>query len=215
MAGISAQGGVLEVGRRRPLPYIIAIHLIVLPFELVSYCLSVWSIVDKNAKYTTPIFIAVISWCSILLFVIFFEIIDWIRHFDKNGSLKYKFYQTFLYGENKDMPDEEKKILINKFWNLSKSTATKFLRRKVTDFKPTDKDGKEEAISEAADTMADFVMNLDLTVTDTLMGLFILRWQTTQWIGGKTEIDPEIPLRTTDPDTMTLAEKVLDTLFTW
>uniref|UniRef100_A0A0X3NU94 sn-1-specific diacylglycerol lipase n=1 Tax=Schistocephalus solidus TaxID=70667 RepID=A0A0X3NU94_SCHSO len=210
IAGISAQGGALEVRKRRLLPFFVGLHLFVLVLELVSYCLSIWQMVDNCTfgKSTYSNFLVVICWCSILLFVICFEIIDWIRHFDKNGALKYKFYQTFVYGENKNLSEEEKKVLIEKFWNLSKSKWTNFIRRKITDFKPTDKDGKQEAIEEAATTLADVFMNLDLTFTDMLLGLTILRWQTTQWIGGKTELDPEVLLCMTDPVTNDVAEKI-------
>ncbi|KAL7058297.1 hypothetical protein AAHC03_016899 [Spirometra sp. Aus1] len=210
MAGISAQGGVLEVRKRRPLPFFIAAHLIALPIELILYCLSIWATVEYDKAQTSakPNSVGVICWCSILMFIIFFEVIDWIRHFDKNGSLKYKFYQTFVYGKNEDLPEEKKKVLVEKFWKLSKSKWTKFVRRRITDFKPTDHDGKEEAVNEVALTLADVFMNLDLTSTDALLGLTLLRWQTTEWVGGKTELDPEILLHTTDPATMDVAEKM-------
>ena len=99
-----------------------------------------------------------ICWCSTLICLIVFEIVDWIRHYDKSGKIKYEFYQTFLYNGKNEKSEEEKRELIREFRMLTKNKWQKFLMKLVTPHCFDKDDGKEDAVTALAGAAADFLM---------------------------------------------------------
>ncbi|VDD82804.1 unnamed protein product [Mesocestoides corti] len=143
-------------------------------------------------------FVAVIAWCAILLFTIVCEIIDWIRHFDKHGRLKYQFYQTFLYGDGNDKTDDEKRELIEAVRQISHIRWSGFISDKITSSKSPD-DPRGEAVTAVASAISDLLTDLDLTFSDLAVGLLLLQWQTKYWIGGQSRVPAKYVLKQTDP----------------
>ncbi|VDM36432.1 unnamed protein product, partial [Hydatigera taeniaeformis] len=118
IAAVSGRGGVMEVQKRKPLGPLIIVHFLLMILELIFYCLSIWQVVvfrnDHSYVDLHSAFVAVICWCSVLMFTIVCEIVDWIRHYDKDGRLKYEFYNTFLYdGVDKKTEDEKRELVMN------------------------------------------------------------------------------------------------------
>lgn len=91
-----------------------------------------------------------------MLFATVFEIIDWIRHYDPHGKLKYKFYNTFLYGDGLYKSDYEKKELIKEMHRITRSKFVKLIHEHLTTYDYLEDDGKEEAIMAVASALADF-----------------------------------------------------------
>lgn len=50
-----------------------------------------------------------------------------------------------------------------------------------------------------ADFNYSFAQDLDLTTSDVMLGMMLLRWQSNQWIGGQTQVPAKFILDQTDP----------------
>lgn len=97
-----------------------------------------------------------VVWCSIMLFCIFFEIIDWVLHFDSHGKLKYAYYETFLYGNGDDKTEAEKKELIELMHQISGITFTKVMRKLLKDDKINSNE-KDRALAAVSAVVSDFI----------------------------------------------------------
>ena len=93
-----------------------------------------------------------------MIFLIVFEIIDWIRHFDKDGKIKYEFYQTFLYDENCQKTDNEKRELIKEFRQLSYEKMQKGLTKLFAFGGAKNHIDREKAITVISEFLMDFVV---------------------------------------------------------
>ncbi|VDL44585.1 unnamed protein product [Hymenolepis diminuta] len=178
--------------------------------EVVFCSLSIWQIdslfnsPDKGVNFSA--FVSVITWCSILLFAIVFEWIDWIRHYDEHGRIKYQFYQTFLHKEESWMDDEEKRELVHKIREIKHFHWQEVLTEKFASSKNEDiDDDKIEAISAVASALTDLLIDLDLTSSDLIVALILLRWQSDQWIDEQGLVPVKNVLKETDPDLTNVA----------
>ncbi|KAM3182794.1 hypothetical protein ACTXT7_011611 [Hymenolepis weldensis] len=161
---------------------------------------------DYYQGATFSAFVSVITWCSVLLFAVVFECIDWIRHYDEHGRIKYQFYQTFLHGEESWMDDEEKRELIQKIREIKHIHWQEVLTEKFASSKNEDSnDDKIEAISAVASALTDLLIDLDLTSSDLMVALILLRWQSDQWISERGLVPVKNVLKETDPDLTNVA----------
>ncbi|KAL5106379.1 Diacylglycerol lipase-beta [Taenia crassiceps] len=177
--------------------------------ELIFYCLSIWQLVvlhsDRANVDTHSAFVAAICWCSILLLTIVCEIIDWIRHYDKDGRLKYEFYETFLYDGSDKKTEEEKRDLVMKMRMVEKFKWHKVLSKKLNSVDDYDSDDKEDALNAVSAAFVDLLTDLDLTKSDVAIGLLLLRWQSDRWIDGHGRVPAEYVLEQTNPALTDLA----------
>ncbi|BHF75081.1 hypothetical protein SprV_0501817600 [Sparganum proliferum] len=184
-----------------------------IPFEAVFYGLTIWQSNDlhSQSKYAfgQSEHVSVLCWSGIGLVLVCFEVTGWIEHYDRNGSVKYRFYCNFYYGGQSTMQKSEKHKLVQKMRSLSTAKWTKVLGAFAKNHNSSDQDDKKAAIGEIASMLSEYLSDLDLTPSDILMGLFILQWQSMQWIGGKPVVHANYVLEQTNPVTTDVAEKVL------
>ncbi|VDO08622.1 unnamed protein product [Rodentolepis nana] len=136
------------------------------------------------------------------------EILDWIRHYDVHGRLKYKFYFTFLYdyGDNSNKTDDEKREIIKQIREVSHSKWKKILQSYlISSSTVAEGESLDDAINVVSGALVDFFADLDVTPTDLALGLTLLRWQSLQWIGGHSRVPAENVLQQTDPVTTDIA----------
>ncbi|VDN96578.1 unnamed protein product [Rodentolepis nana] len=123
-----------------------------------------------------------------------------------NGRVKYQFYQTFLYGEETLLDDEEKAELIRQIREIGKFSLRDFLCKKFAAAPCGDtEDDRNEAIDAVASALTDFSTDLDLTMSDLSVALILLRWQSDQWISGQGSVSVENVLKQTFPDITNIA----------
>ncbi|VDK75986.1 unnamed protein product [Dibothriocephalus latus] len=202
----------MQTTKRKALPYIIGLHLAFLLFEADFYCLAIW---QSHELHNQPVYsfgqaeyLSVMCWSGICLVFVCLEAIDWVMHFDRNGSVKYKFYKAFYYEDQSYLKETEKRKLVQKMRCLSTKKWTKVLEAFVKTYKPPSRDDKKMAVGEIAASLADYLSDLDITKSDTIMGLFILHWQTMQWIGGNSVVNANYVLQQTDPVSTDIADKM-------
>ncbi|EUB63167.1 Sn1-specific diacylglycerol lipase beta [Echinococcus granulosus] len=205
----SGRGGVMEAYKRKYIGTLIFVHFIVMTLELISYILAILGITfirqDLSGADTFSSFVAVVCWCSILIFTIVCEIIDWIRHYDKDGKLKYEFYETFLYDETDKKTEKEKRELVKDMRMMANSHWQNVLAKKLESPEDNGSDEKKDALNAVSAIFVDLFMDLDLTKSDVAIGLLLLRWQSDKWIGGHGRVPAEYILEQTDPALKDLA----------
>lgn len=90
---------------------------------------------------------------------IVFELVDWIRHIDKHGRLKYNFYYTFLYeyGDSFNKSDDEKREIIKRIREVSHSKWQSFLQNKVVaSSTETEDESLDDAINAVSGALVDY-----------------------------------------------------------
>ncbi|VDN11393.1 unnamed protein product, partial [Dibothriocephalus latus] len=159
-----------------------------------------------------PPLIAVICWCVIDIAVLLFALIGWVRHYDKYGAEKYKFFNNIYYDKNPSHKlTDSMETLLKNMHSVYLEKWTHFVRKKAAMLTETEEEEmKQQAIEEAASSLADFMSELDLTKSDVFMGLLLLRWQSQQWIGKNSTLKAQYVLENTDPITTDLAAKPID-----
>nr|VZI29879.1 unnamed protein product [Spirometra erinaceieuropaei] len=207
---ISSRGGVMQTERRKALQPVMVFHMFLLPTEFVFYCLSIWKSSETVSQESSPALTAVICWCAIGMALVLFSLLGWVRHYDKNGAEKYKFFKTFYYDKKTSHElTGDMETLLKKMHEISLEKWTNFVRQKVAELTEPDEEMRQEAIEEASSTLADYMSDLDLTRSDVFMGLLLLRWQSAQWIGNKSALDAQYVLDNTDPITTDVAAEVI------
>lgn len=201
----------MQTDKRKLLQPVMTFHILLMPIEFVFYCLSIWQSSTNASDDSKPELVAVICWCAIDMALILFCVLGWVRHYDKNGAEKYKFFKLFYYDKKTNCElTERMETLLKKMHEISLAKWTDFVRQKVADLTELDEEMKQEAIDEASSTLADYMSDLDLTKSDVFMGLLLLRWQSSQWIGKRSALNAQYVLENTDPITTDLAAEPID-----
>lgn len=85
------------------------------------------------------------------------EVINWIRHYDKNGRLKYEFYETFLYDGSDKKTEDEKRDLVMKMRMMEKLRFQNVLSKKLDSSEDNGSDDKEAALSAVSTAFVDLL----------------------------------------------------------
>ncbi|CAH8666647.1 unnamed protein product [Schistosoma rodhaini] len=202
----SSKGGVMETSLRSPVPFYLSAVCVFSLISSVLHCVNLYLVVNRYTLCDKQVVDCYIAGNSIGVAHVIGFYFFLMLHYRKTGA---------FWSRLTNDPTVFKQGCLNPNVNLSTKQLVMLKRRKAVQrkleslrafrrlpFCKTDRSKMqtdETIITSAAALFSDIFYDVDLVASDIVAGLFLLRWQTKQWVGTGHRIPLSLIHRDTSP----------------